>query len=507
MKKYFMPALLLVVMFTSCSKDDDINEVEEKKEVETPKERRNLDVEKFMFAAMDEIYLYEADVPQLQNGFFSTNEKKLDFFEEFDDPTDFYYNGLVAEQDGFSFMTEDYVALAKLLGEGISGTTGMDYGLVRFSNSQNLFGYVRYVMPNSPAEAAGVKRGDLFTEIDGTKLTMSNYQQLLAQASYSLRIDKYVANPDGGGTISPTDKVVELAKVEMAEDPILTYKIIEVEGQRIGYIMYNSFTPTFDDELNAIFGEFKNSNITDLILDFRYNGGGNVETAIDIASMITGQYNDQVILKYKYNKLYQDYYEANYPNSLNIKFNNKIRTGEAINSLNLSKVHVITTRSSASASELVIHALKPYIDVVQIGGTTRGKFQASTTLYDSPNYSYTNDNDVVHVNKNHNYAIQPLIVKYMNKNNETDFVDGLFPDVEASEDYLAYGELGDLSEPMLKAAVNHILGKAQEPATATQKRMENEFKFIGERKMFEPNYQRMYIDDHQLPLIIPAEVE
>ena len=66
MKKYFMPMLLLGVMFTSCSSDDDIKEVEEKKE-ETPKERRNLEVENFMFAAMDEIYLYEADVPQLQN--------------------------------------------------------------------------------------------------------------------------------------------------------------------------------------------------------------------------------------------------------------------------------------------------------------------------------------------------------------------------------------------------------------------------------------------------------
>ncbi|NJY62346.1 peptidase S41 [Salinimicrobium sp. CDJ15-81-2] len=502
MKKFFMPVLLLGVMFTSCSEDDEIKEVEVVEEVETPKERRNLEVEEFMFAVMDEIYLYEADVPQLQTGFFSTEEKKLDYLESFSDPEDLYYD-LVAEHDEFSFMTEDYVALNKLLTEGVSGTTGMDYGLAYFSNSSNIFGYVRYVMPNSPAEEAGVKRGDFFTEIDGVQMTASNYQGLLGKASFSMTIYELAGN-----SLSPTDKTVNLTKVEMAEDPILTHKIFETEGQRIGYIMYNSFTPTFDDELNAVFGEFKSAGITDLILDFRYNGGGNVETAIDIASMITGQFNDQVILQYQYNKLYQEYYQTYYPNSLKIKFNNKIRTGEATNSLNLSRVHVITTRSSASASELVIHALKPYIDVVQIGGPTRGKFQASSTFYDSPNFSYRNDKGEVHVNKNHNYALQPLIVKYANKNGESDFVDGLFPDVAASDELGNRDPLGDPSEPMLEVALNYILGKAQEPATAMQKKMENgEIKTIGESDMFKPNYQRMYLEDQNIPIMIPSEMK
>lgn len=496
-----MPVLLLGVMFTSCSKDDieKVEEVEEVEEVDPPKERRNLEVEEFIFGAMDEIYLYEADVPELRNG-FATEEKKLDYLESFDDPVDLYYD-LVAEHDKFSFMTEDYVALNKLLNEGVSGTTGMDFGLSLFNNSQKIYGYVRYIMPNSPAEKAGVKRGDFFTEIDGVEMDLNNYQALLGKASFTIRIEKLVEN-----TVTPTDKVVELSKVEMAENPILTYDIIETEGQRIGYIMYNSFTPTFDGELNTIFGEFKNQGITDLIMDFRYNGGGNVETAIDIASMITGQFNDQPLLKYQYNQKYQTYYETNYPNSLIINFNDKIRTGEATNSLNLTKVYVIATRSSASASELVIHALKPYIEVVQVGGTTRGKFQASTTLYDSPNLSYRNSNGDVHVNPNHNYAIQPLIVKYANKNDETDFVEGLFPDVLASEDPGNYGTLGDPSEPLLKAAINAIVGKAQEPATSMQKKMEAEFKFIGESDMFQPNYQRLYINDHNIQMI-PAEQE
>lgn len=495
----------LIILFNclitvSCSQDDDVNEIKEEKVVETPKERRNLEVEEFIFGAMDEIYLYEADVPELANDYFSTEDDRLDYMESFSDPVDLYYD-LVAEHDQFSFMTEDYVALDKLLNEGVSGTTGMNYRLDVFNNDFDVFGYIRYVIPGSSAEEAGLRRGDFFTEVDGTKLNRNNYQQLLGQASFTVRIDELIDN-----TVTSTDKVVELTKVEMAEDPVHTHDIIEVEGKKIGYLFYNSFTPDFDAKLNSIFGEFKTYNITDLILDLRYNGGGNVETAIDLASMITGQFNEQTILKYEYNQKYQTYFKTYYPEDLIMKFNNKIRNEEPINSLNFTKVYVITTRSSASASELVIHALKPYIEVIQVGGNTRGKFQASATLYDSPNLSYKNDNGVVHVNPNHNYALQPLIVKYANKNDESDFVDGLVPDVEASEDLGNMGTLGDPTEPLLKAAINNILGKAPEPATAMQKKMIREFKFIWESDMFKPNYQRLYIDDNNKPKIFPTEM-
>lgn len=488
-KRFYLP-LLLVLITGSCSKDD----------VENEGEKRNLEVEKFIYDAMDEIYLYEADVPELSDGHFSSEDDRLEYLQSFDDPVDLYYD-LVASHDKFSFMTEDYVALEKLLKEGVSGTTGMDYRLDTFSNDFDVFGYVRYVIPGSPAEEAGVKRGDFFTEIDGTSLNRNNYQQLLGQASFSMRIDELVDK-----TITPTDKVVELTKVEMAEDPIHTHNIIEVEGKKIGYLLYNSFTPDFDTQLNSIFGEFKNKDITDLILDLRYNGGGNVETAIDLSSMITGQFNEQIILKYEYNQLYQNYFQQNSPEDLLMHFNNTIRNDEPINSLNFTKVYVITTRSSASASELVIHALKPYIDVIQIGGNTRGKFQASATLYDSPNLSYRNKDGEVHVNPDHNYALQPLIVKYANKLNESDFVNGLIPDYKASEDLGNMGILGDSTEPLLKAAINVVLDKAPEPATAMQKKMEQEFKFIWESDMFKPNYQRMYIEKIHLPEMIPEEM-
>ena len=254
--------------------------------------------------------------------------------------------------------------------------------------------------------------------------------------------------------------------------------------------MYNSFIANFDGELNAAFAELKSQGVSELVLDLRYNGGGNVQTAIDLASMITGQFNGKVFLQEQWNEDYQAYFEANDPERLTQRFNTTISNGEAINSLNLSRVYVLTTESTASASELIINNLEPYIDVVQIGEVTTGKFQASVTLYDSDDF--TKDSSL---NKNHKYALQPLVLKSANALGKSDYVNGLKPDFEISENLNNLGTLGDPNEPFLKAALNNIQGIAIEASpTAAQKRAESNYKIIGNGNMFQPDYQRMYLD-------------
>ena len=120
----------------------------------------------------------------------------------------------------------------------------------------------------------------------------------------------------------------------------------------------------------------------------------------------------------------------------------------------MNKVIIITSGSSASASELVINCLKPYIDVIQVGTTTYGKYQASVTLYDSPDFSLNG------VNPSHNYALQPLVLKTLNYLGETDYYNGLDPDIIAYEDSSNLGIIGDLDEPLLSIALDQItLGK------------------------------------------------
>ncbi|MEZ4782228.1 MAG: S41 family peptidase, partial [Flavobacteriaceae bacterium] len=114
------------------------------------------------------------------------------------------------------------------------------------------------------------------------------------------------------------------------------------------------------------------------------------------------------------------------------------------------KVYVLTTGDSASASEMLVNALNPYINVVQIGTTTEGKFQGSVTLYDSEDFGREG------ANPNHTYAMQPLVVKYANASGFTDFVSGLTPDIVLSENPQNYGVLGDENEPLLARALLEI---------------------------------------------------
>lgn len=481
-----MPVLLLGVMFTSCSTDDDIKEVKEE-EIESVKDTRNLEVEEFIYSGMNEIYLYKADVPTLADDYFSTDLERRDFLAGFDSPEKIY-ESLQPQFDKFSFMHHDYEELEKMF-SGVSKSNGMDYGLSYIERGSNaIMGYVRYVLPNTSAEEKGVKRGDIFTEVNGTKLNVQNYQSLLSGGSYTIDINR-IQN----GTLTSTGNTATLVGTEYKEDPVFYRDILEVEGRKIGYLIYNGFTGTeeFDSKLNSVFLEFKNAGISNLILDLRYNGGGSVETAVDLAGMITGQFENKIFIKEYWNNKYQNAWSAE---SYLTRFDSTIRTDEPTNSLQLQEVTVIATRSSASASELIINGLEPHINVVHVGDTTRGKFQASTTLYDSPNFWKYDNNKNWHVNPNHKYVIQPLIFKSANAEGKTDFVDGLFPDVVIEESLGNYGILGDPNEPLLKAAINHILGNPQEAASAFAKRAGEKFKFFGEKDMKDPTFQRMYID-------------
>ena len=482
MKKLIISSFLFALLFSSCSKEEMPTEEQQEK---TVIEEVNLEVEEYILRAMDDWYLYEAEVPELGDSYFSTDEKQYEYLVGFESP-EALFEDLQASHDRFSFMMNDYSELEKMIYSGVEKTNGMIYSLGKFSGSDNVWGIVRYVLPGSSAEQQGVERGDAFMKIDGQAMTVQNYRDLLAPDSYSVQIAE-INNYE----ISETDKVVNLTKVERAENPVFLSKVLEIEGKNIGYLVYNGFTMDFDSQLNEAFAGLKAAGIDELVLDLRYNSGGSIETAVDLASMITGQFEGQVMAQTMLNKKWQDIYDREAPDALLYKFNSEIRTEEQINSLNLNKVYVLATGSSASASELLINGLQAYIDVIHIGTNTAGKYQGSRTLYDSDDMFFGKKN----VNPNHKYAIQPLISKVANANGKGDYSEGLPPDILLEENYNDFGVLGDPSETMLKAAINDIFGKQQEEVATSVKRAQEKFKIIGESKMFSPTYQRMYMNE------------
>ena len=489
MKKisYTLIGILLLCTTVSCFKDKDDEVIA----------ASDLEIQNFIYRAMNIWYLYKPDVPPLADDYFNTQDELDSYLNGFDTPEDLFYNGLLSNNvDRFSFITDDYRELENTFA-GVSKNNGMDYGLSLYPNNSSLaFGFVRLVLPGTSAEDSGVTRGMLFNTIDGENIGTvatsggrsldSRAVELLGQDSYKIGL----ATLDTNGDIVSTGETITLTKSEYTENPIYIAKTLDVGNEKVGYLMYNSFTSNFDGELNDAFAQFKADGVTDLVLDLRYNGGGSVRTATDLAAMITGQFAGEIFSTEVWNPQIQAAFEAEEPENLNNRFNTKTSTSADINSLNLNRVYILTTGSSASASELVINGLDPYIDVIQIGTTTVGKFQASTTFYDSEAPNFARDG----ANPNHFYAIQPLILTSANANGVTGFVNGLDPDIEVQERISNYGILGDPDEPLLAAALDDIDPNRSFDTVKKEEKLGPPIELVGENGMTSPAYQRMYVD-------------
>ncbi len=427
---------LTVLVTVSCFKDNDDNFASA------------TSIKNFIYRGMNAFYLYKPDVPDLANDRFATIPELEEFHSVYNTPGEFF-ESLVFDRpftDRFSVIVDDYVALEQLFA-GTTLNNGMEFGLVGEDGSAtNVWGYVRYVLPNSSASMEGVERGMVFNEIDGIQLTRENFSVLLRPDSYTIGLADLSA-----GVATGNGMTINLDKSSITENPIFRTAIIDQGAQKIGYLMYNSFTANFDEQLNNAFGELQSAGVTHLVLDLRYNGGGSVNTSIILGSLISGQSTTDIFSTEEWNPDVQTFFENNQPDRLTNFFKTTTNAGSTLNTLGLSKVHVITTSSSASASELVIAALEPYVDVIQVGDDTAGKFQASITLYDSSDFGRSGANPA------HRYALQPLVLRSINSAGFTDYFDGLVPDISLREDFENLGILGDINEPLLAACLQDIM--------------------------------------------------
>ena len=455
MKKFKLCLLALILVFSSCKKSDD--EDPNIIRIET-----DLEIIDFIWKGLNQYYYWQESVVNLSDSKKESESDYAYFLSQNPNPENFF-NSLLHPDDNFSWIVDDYVELENML-QGIDISDGMEFGLYVECNDQNIFGFVRYVQKDSDAESKGIKRGMVFSNINGTRLTRDNYRDLLFNnndSSYTIRFSEISYNQNNQcANIIPGQEDLTLIKSRIVKNPIHISKIIENEGQKIGYLMYNQFLGVvesegkdYNSELNDAFSNFLSNGINDLVIDLRYNPGGRISTSINLASMITGQFNNQVFAKERWNSKLMNYWDENSPESLLNRFTNKLGNNQSIFSLNLDRVFVLTSARTASASELLINGLDPYIDVIHIGDFTVGKNQGSITVYD-----YINDSR--DKNPNHMYAMQPIVLKIGNVAGYTDFPDGLEPDIFIKESLLNPGILGDIEEPLLKIAIDQISGDA-----------------------------------------------
>ena len=409
----------------------------------------DLQISDFVWKGLNEFYYWQEEVNVLSDTLLQDSKAYAQYINNNLVPETFF-ESLKHPDDRFSWIQDDYLELENSL-QGIVSSNGVEFGLLlACENCNEVIGFVKYILEGSDASEKNIQRGDFFNGVNGTILTVSNYRDLLfnEDLTYSLNMVS-VQN----GIISNNGVVVELTKEENFEtNPIQVSKIITTDAGNIGYLMYNQFVANKSSALNQIFAGFNTNGIIDLVIDLRYNGGGSVRNCVELASMITGQFTNQIFSNEQWNSKLEKYLKENFGSESQInRFVGSLSDGETINSLQLNRVFVLTTSESASASELLINGLAPLIEVIQIGEQTVGKNVGSITVYD-----YI-DNDGTR-NPDHRYAMQPIVLKIANSLGFADYAEGLEPSTLIEEDLQNMGTLGDENEPFLATVLNLIEG-------------------------------------------------
>jgi C-terminal processing protease CtpA/Prc len=365
---------------------------------------------------------------------------------ETSDPEDYFESLLFRPTDRFSVIYPDYQELISLL-NGVTLEAGYEFTLYRDNqNENNVLAEVTYIKKNSPAAQVDLKRGDVIDRINGTQLTLDNYQELLGEidGTHTLSFRRFDTNT---GTFTPQTEVT-LTAVQLAENPNFLDTIYTINSEKIGYVVYHFFAPgpgddpVYDLEMDEIFGRLKAEDIDHLIVDFRYNGGGFVSSAVNLASLIApGVSSSSVFSKTKYN----DFLMENVETLRNVQTPFRAKAQNLGNTLKGNRVYILTSSRTASASELIINGLRPYMDVFIIGDKTTGKNVGSVPFEDEENTENA-------------YGILPIVSQSFNSLDQSDYTTGFVPNITVRESQERLRPLGDLNELLLRTAISQITG-------------------------------------------------
>lgn len=472
-KNYPILALLfLLCTISSCSKEDDL-QAEEGRATSDEIYYAN----QFAADLLSNVYLWNAEI--------SNDLGQLDPDNNLDpigtvEQIRYHENG--KEIDKWTTMTDDYQSFTSSL-SGVETTYGYGLTLGQFSNTGTYFFIVSYVYEDSPAEKAGMQRGDIIIGLDGEDITESNYLNALYNSQITLTMGVYTEEGiTAGGTLS-------LNAVRMYENPILAYKTFDCGGKRVGYLAYSSFDFISVPRLIEICKEFKAEGVTELILDLRYNGGGYVITENALASMFAPESevrNKSLYQTEVWNALYTEYFKSQ-GQDMNTYFStdfevrdendNTISVSTADANIGLQKIYALIGAGTASASESLLVGLMPFMEVELLGGNSHGKYCSGIVF--SPANLYENPPSVIS-----NWGIYAMVNRYADRDgNNPCMPDGLQPDIAVSDYPLDGYQLGDEQETMLRAALVRA-GKQDIPEARSVATPAYDLKFIPSSPLF-----------------------
>ena len=346
-----------------------------------------------------------------------------------------YFDALIVKSvDRFSFSMPLSTAVSQLQ-EGMETGYGVKWG---WGAANGLFAF--YVDPNSPA-AASISRGTEIISINGQQianLPISYLNSTLFPEQTGNSVNLTLRPPGASATQTRAFTSATFPTTTVAHPLILPLS----GGGKAGYLLFNEHLFTAESGLNQAMTLFKQQGINELVLDLRYNTGGYLMIAEEVASMIGGtNVQGKIFEKLQFNDKHP---EKTQDPSATLLFNALDSKGTSLPMLGLTRVFVLTGPNTCSASESIINGLMPYVRVILVGRTTCGKPYGMVQ---------TNFSDQAY------FAIQ---YQGVNASGSDNFTSGFAPNCTVNDD-LNY-QLGDVREGSLKAALYYVDNKSC-PAT------------------------------------------
>lgn len=421
------------------------------------KKGSSLKEKNFLRSWSHETYLWFEELLDLDPAKYATPQ---DYFQQLK-TTKRTASGALKDNFHFQIPTEE----AEASDEGISYGYGMEYKVYSTVPPRNFM--VAYVEPGSPAALAGVARGAKILEIDSYSLVSETSQAGLNVLNEGLFPGTLGAAHnfvilDAGTTETRT---VSLQSVEVDSSPVLVTKVLETDTGKVGYLAFNSHIAKAEAQWIKAIQNFQQEEISDLVLDLRYNGGGLLFLAAQIGYMLAG---DNVAGKVFYEQVWNSKLPREQPWPF-FDFGQFSDYKELpLPTLNLSRVYILSSNGTCSASEAIINGLRGAdIEVYLIGDTTCGKPYG---FVPEPNCGTTY------------YTIQ---FKGANAKGFGEYSDGFIPSSQPNNETRVKGcrvqddlthQLGDASEAMLATALQfRATGSCTLPATARLQKARADF--------------------------------
>lgn len=319
--------------------------------------------------------------------------------------------------------------------DNVSSGSALDFGMNVFFKVEGDL-RVRFVERASPAGVAGIKRGWRITKINNsTNITTTN-ANFIIDAVYNSSSGSFTFEKPDGSTVD-----INLTGVAYQEHPVFLDSVYTAGTKKVGYMVFNSFlgdTVEINNEFQRVFSKFAAANVDEIAVDLRYNGGGYVNLQQKFANyLVNASANGQLMMKEQFNDKYSQFNEtANF---------------QKLGSVNLNRVFFIVSSNTASASELLINNLKPFMNVMLVGPSkTYGK---PVGFFPIPVGEW---------------YIFPVSFRSTNKNGEGNYFDGL-----ALSNTVADGldkNWGDINESAFASVLKYIsTGAFRLPSTEVYK--------------------------------------